>query len=131
MVAVDSTAVADFLTAAAAGPSALIVEGEAGIGKTTLWLAAVAAARERGFRVLSAQPAAAESVLAYASLADLLSEVDTARLGGSTRAAAARAGSGSATHRVTQPGNRSSAPSRRRSCRSSAAARRTRRYCWR
>ena len=50
-----------------------MVEGEAGIGKTTLWLAGVEQARERGFRVLSAQPAAAESVQAYASLADLLS----------------------------------------------------------
>jgi len=34
--------------------------------------------RERGFRVLSARPAAAESVMAYASLADLLGDVDEA-----------------------------------------------------
>src|SRR5206468_2216045 len=44
--------------------------------KTTLWLAGVEHARERGFRVLSAQPSEAESVQAYASLADLLSEID-------------------------------------------------------
>jgi DNA-binding CsgD family transcriptional regulator len=53
----------------------LLIEGEAGIGKTTLWLAAVEAAQDRGFRVLSARAAAAESVLAYTALADLLEEV--------------------------------------------------------
>ncbi|MDT5011723.1 MAG: hypothetical protein QOH57_3340, partial [Mycobacterium sp.] len=76
MGAVDSTAVADFLSSAAQSPSALVIEGEAGIGKTTLWLAVVEQARERGFRVLLAQPAAAEFVQAYASLGDLLSGID-------------------------------------------------------
>ncbi len=69
-------AVTDFLDTAANAPSALIVEGEAGIGKTTIWLAAVEAARQGGFHVLSAHPAAAESVLAYAALADMLGDVD-------------------------------------------------------
>jgi DNA-binding CsgD family transcriptional regulator len=73
---VEARAVIDFLDAASAEPVALVVEGEAGIGKTTLWLSAVHQARERGFQVLSARPADAESVLAYASLADLLAEVD-------------------------------------------------------
>jgi KaiC/GvpD/RAD55 family RecA-like ATPase len=72
----DTRAVADFLTAAAIEPSALVVEGEPGIGKTALWLHGVEQARERGFRVLSARSAAAESVLADASLADLFSGVD-------------------------------------------------------
>ena len=72
----ESRAVAAFLSAASNGPAALLVEGEAGIGKTTLLLEAVAEARERGFRVLAARSAAAESVLAYAVLADLLAEVD-------------------------------------------------------
>jgi DNA-binding CsgD family transcriptional regulator len=54
----------------------LLIEGEPGIGKTTLWLAALEEARERGFRVLSARAAAAESVLAYTALADLLDGVD-------------------------------------------------------
>jgi DNA-binding NarL/FixJ family response regulator len=54
----------------------LLIEGEPGIGKTTLWLAALEQARESGFRVLSARAAAAESVLAYAALADLLDGVD-------------------------------------------------------
>jgi Cdc6-like AAA superfamily ATPase len=34
-------AVADFLASASRQPSALIVEGEPGIGKTTLWSAGV------------------------------------------------------------------------------------------
>jgi DNA-binding CsgD family transcriptional regulator len=73
-------AVADFLASLAAGPAALLLEGDAGIGKTTLWLAAVEQARQRGFRVLLARPAAAEAQLAYASLADLLADVGDAVL---------------------------------------------------
>jgi len=76
----EAGAVADFLASASLRPSALVVEGEPGIGKTTLWSAIVEQARERGFRVLSARPAAAESVMAYASLADLLGDVDEAAL---------------------------------------------------
>jgi hypothetical protein len=73
-----SHAVADILMSASSGPSALVIGGQAGIGKTTLWLSAVDEARRRGFRVLMARAVAAESVLAYASLADLLAEVDPA-----------------------------------------------------
>ncbi|BBY82309.1 transcriptional regulator [Mycolicibacterium pulveris] len=65
-----------FLESTTVGPSALLIEGEAGIGKTTLWLAALEQAQARGFRVLSARAAEAESVLAYTALADLLDEVD-------------------------------------------------------
>ena len=72
----ETAAVATFLTAAAGTPSGLLLEGEAGIGKTTLLLAAADEARRRGFRVLSARSAAAESVLAYAALSDLLNGVD-------------------------------------------------------
>ena len=53
----------------------MIVEGEAGIGKTTFWQAACEHARESGFYVLSARGAVAEAVLAYAALADLLADV--------------------------------------------------------
>lgn len=74
----EAQAVATFLALAAVEPSALVVEGVAGIGKTTLWLAAQEQARQRGFQVLSARAAAAESVLAYAALADLLGDVDPA-----------------------------------------------------
>ena len=44
-----------FLGAVPSGPCALIVEGSAGIGKTTIWLEAVSAAREMGHRVLAAR----------------------------------------------------------------------------
>ena len=40
-------------------PLAIMLEGEAGIGKTTQWLAAVEQGRERGFRVLSVRVHAA------------------------------------------------------------------------
>ena len=53
-------------------PGATVLHGPAGIGKTSLWLAGVAAARERGFRVLSSRPSEAETTFAYAGLADLL-----------------------------------------------------------
>ena len=69
-------AVAGFLSAAESRPSGLVIAGEAGIGKTTLWLAAVDRARERGFRVLSARAWEAETVLAYGTVADLLGEVE-------------------------------------------------------
>jgi AAA ATPase-like protein len=76
----EGRAVATFLATAATEPAALIAEGEPGIGKTTLCLSATELAEERGFLVLSARPAEAESVLAYASLADLLSGVDSSVL---------------------------------------------------
>jgi ATP/maltotriose-dependent transcriptional regulator MalT len=74
----ESSAVADFWTCASKQPCGLLVEGEAGIGKTTFWLGVQRQAREQGFDVLSARPAQAEAVLAYAVLADLLSDVDPA-----------------------------------------------------
>jgi hypothetical protein len=54
----------------------LLLEGEAGIGKTTMWLAAADEARTRGMYVLTARAAATESVTAYISLADLFSTVE-------------------------------------------------------
>jgi DNA-binding CsgD family transcriptional regulator len=55
-----------------AGPAALALEGEPGIGKTTLWRAGVDSARERGRRVLEARPAEAERELSFSALGDLL-----------------------------------------------------------
>ena len=60
--------------AAAAAPAALVLEGEAGIGKSTLWRAGVEQARGLGIRVLAAQPAEAEQALAHVALADLLED---------------------------------------------------------
>jgi Predicted ATPase len=57
------------------GPVGFVVEGEPGIGKTTLWQAAVAAARERGYCVLTCRPAGSEVQLSFAALGDLLEDV--------------------------------------------------------
>lgn len=72
----DWRSASDFLASAAVAPSALVIEGEAGIGKTTFWSMVLDRAGTAGFEVLSARPAAAESVLSYACLADLLAGVD-------------------------------------------------------
>jgi DNA-binding CsgD family transcriptional regulator len=52
----------------------LVLEGEAGIGKTTLWRSGIAMAQRAGFRVLEARPVEPESSLAFAALGDLLRE---------------------------------------------------------
>lgn len=74
----EARAISDLLTAVATKTAALVVEGEAGIGKTTLWSETVDQAVERGFHVLSSCPAETEAVYGYASLADLLAGVDAA-----------------------------------------------------
>jgi DNA-binding CsgD family transcriptional regulator len=63
---------ADFLCRRGARPSALVFEGEAGIGKTALWAAGVQAAEAAGYTVLTAQPAESETKIAYSVLRDLL-----------------------------------------------------------
>ena len=74
-------AVAALLASARREPSCLVLEGPPGIGKTTVWTAALQIARKQGFQVLSTRPTAAESVLAYASLADLLADAEAADVG--------------------------------------------------
>jgi DNA-binding NarL/FixJ family response regulator len=64
-----------FLDRPVAGPAGFVLEGEPGIGKSTLWLAAVAAAREQGLLVLSSRPAEAERRLPHVGLADLFDDV--------------------------------------------------------
>ncbi len=56
------------------GPRALVLEGEPGIGKTTLWQAAVEDARTRGLQVLASSPVSVERQLSFAALADLLTD---------------------------------------------------------
>lgn len=53
------------------GPTCVVIEGEAGIGKTTLWLHCVEEARRR-WNVLAARPAEGEAPLPFAALGDLL-----------------------------------------------------------
>lgn len=52
----------------------MLIEGGAGIGKTTLWRCGVDWATERDWRVLTAGPAASEARLAFAAIGDLLGE---------------------------------------------------------
>jgi DNA-binding CsgD family transcriptional regulator len=64
-----------FLESAAVGFAVLEFEGEAGIGKTTLWRTVLRHAEERGFCVLACRPAAAEAKLSLSAISDLLEHV--------------------------------------------------------
>ncbi|MDX6514168.1 MAG: hypothetical protein QOE36_3672 [Gaiellaceae bacterium] len=57
------------------GVRALMLEGEAGIGKTTLWLEGVECARRRGARVLTTRAVEREATLPFSGLIDLLGPV--------------------------------------------------------
>jgi len=61
-----------FLDLLPRGPAALVLEGEAGIGKTTVWRAAVDAARSRSYRVLMCRASESERALSFLGLGDLL-----------------------------------------------------------
>jgi len=47
-------------------PATVVLTGEAGIGKTTLWLAGAEAAEACGYRVLSCRPSEAETRFSFA-----------------------------------------------------------------
>jgi DNA-binding CsgD family transcriptional regulator len=61
-----------FLEAATERPRALVIEGEAGAGKTSIWEVALTGAQRAGSLTLAARPAEAETSFAYAALGDLL-----------------------------------------------------------
>ena len=71
--AAELGAVERFLAPGAAG-RVLVVCGEPGIGKSSVWQAGVELARSRGFAVWSARPSEAEAQLSFAGLADLLED---------------------------------------------------------
>jgi DNA-binding CsgD family transcriptional regulator len=54
----------------------LVLTGEVGIGKTTLWEAGLELAADQGYLVLSARASEAEVSLSFACLADLVERVD-------------------------------------------------------
>jgi DNA-binding CsgD family transcriptional regulator len=70
------------LDAVVAGPRAVVVEGPAGIGKTTVWRAALEATRARSYTVLAARATQTEATLPFAGLIDLFEGVPEARLAG-------------------------------------------------
>lgn len=63
-----------FLERVPGGTPILVIEGDPGIGKTTLWLEALERAGARSFRLLKASPAESEVKLPYAALGDLIGE---------------------------------------------------------
>ena len=64
-----------FLDAIPHGPCVLLLEGEAGVGKTTVWRWAVERATAAEFRVVTCRPAEAEAKFSHAALADLFESV--------------------------------------------------------
>jgi DNA-binding CsgD family transcriptional regulator len=72
----ELAAIERLLDTLADGPAALVLEGEPGLGKTTLLRAAREAAERRKFRILSCGARAAETRLSYDALVDLLAGVD-------------------------------------------------------
>ena len=61
-----------FLDGVQRGARAVLIEGEAGAGKSVLWEAALERARAAGARVAAARPTEAETSYAHAALGDLL-----------------------------------------------------------
>src|SRR5262252_5271640 len=72
---VELLAFDEFLAAVPARGQALLLEGDAGIGKTSIWQEANQVARERGFRVLASRSAHSETQLAFATVGDLFAPV--------------------------------------------------------
>ena len=64
-----------FLDSIPTGPSALVLSGDPGIGKTTVWREGLAGAQLRRYRTLSCSPVEAETRLSYAALGDLLESI--------------------------------------------------------
>src|SRR5215218_10418839 len=64
-----------FVDALDDGPRGLLLEGEAGIGKTAIWRAALAEAEARGCIVLRCVAEQAEARLSFVGLADLAEEI--------------------------------------------------------
>jgi hypothetical protein len=87
----ELTAIERLLATAGQGAAAVVLEGEPGIGKSTLWQAACQQAARQSFQVLSCRPVEAEAKLVFASLADLLAPIVDGLLPRAARAAARRA----------------------------------------
>ena len=67
----ELTSIRSFIANAGPGPSALVLHGEPGIGKSALWVAGVEYARAQERPVLVSRPAEAERSLAYVGIGDL------------------------------------------------------------
>jgi DNA-binding CsgD family transcriptional regulator len=67
----ELASIRSFIDNTGPGPSALVLQGEPGIGKSALWLAGVEHAGAQNQRVLASRPAEAERSLAYVGIGDL------------------------------------------------------------
>jgi DNA-binding CsgD family transcriptional regulator len=61
-----------FLDSIHAGPAALLLSGDPGIGKTTVWKEGVEGALQKSYHLLTSRPVEAETRFSYAALGDLL-----------------------------------------------------------
>lgn len=68
----ELSTIVDFLERMSLGPHVLVIDGAAGIGKSTIWLRAVNTAIDRSWRVMSTRPTEAEASFAFAGLSDIL-----------------------------------------------------------
>jgi len=73
--------ISEFVAGISGGAAALVLEGEAGVGKTTLWKRGVDETREHDVRVLEARPAESETALSFVAIGDLLDSVLDEALG--------------------------------------------------
>ncbi len=76
----ELTAIEQLLSAGREGLAVLLLEGEAGIGKTTLFREALRRAEAHGFHVLSCRPGASEVAMPLAAVAELLGAMSAERL---------------------------------------------------
>ena len=85
-------AVDRFLERATNGLASLLIDGEAGIGKTALWRASLLRAGSHGVRILRSAPAESERTLTLGGLTDLLADVGPRRPRAAARGPATRPG---------------------------------------
>jgi len=71
----ELAALAAFLDVVPSGPCGFLLEGEAGIGKTSIWRVGAAWAADRSHTVLTCRPTESEAALSFAALGDLLDGV--------------------------------------------------------
>ena len=67
--------IGEFLAQLPVAGGALSIEGEPGIGKTTIWSETLRRAREAGLLTLSCRPSSAEVKLSFSGLSDMLADV--------------------------------------------------------
>ena len=72
---VELAAMGEFVAARTGLPAALLVRGEPGIGKTSVWREGMRMASEHGYCTLAASPSESEAQISFAALGDLLSGV--------------------------------------------------------